>query len=106
MTGGGGYGNLLYRSYNSGVLESWLKDTRPDGERVYVHAYGDYKSADLVVESGRRTDGGSSYAEMADKTFYSGYPYGVQQYFYIVRLCRDKAGFDPCSDTVRTHRGL
>jgi hypothetical protein len=107
MTGGGGYGNANQSSYNTGVLQSWLKDTALDGERVYVNMYADYGSADFRVESGRRSDGGSSYARMADKSFTSTYPYGVAQYYYTVRLCRDKAySSDPCSDAYRTHQGL
>jgi hypothetical protein len=58
--------------------------------------------------SGRRSDGGSSYARMADKGFQSVYPYGVSQYSYLIELCRDKAlSLDPCSTAKRGwHAGL
>lgn len=107
MTGGGGYGNAIATTYNTGVLQSWLKDTVLDGERTYVNMYADLGNFDFAAQSGRRTDGGSSYARMADKSFMSAYPYGVAQYYYYVRVCRDKpwAG-DPCSDDTRVSQGL
>ena len=64
MSGGGGYGNAKQVDYNDGRLESWLKDTALDGERTYVRMYADYGSADFAAESGRRSDGGNSYARM------------------------------------------
>lgn len=108
MSGGGGYGNANQVSYNDGVLQSWLKDTVLDGQRVYVNGYADYGSYDFPCQSGRRTDGGSSYARMADKSFTSAYPYGVAQYRYSIELCRDKPLiFDPCSEDKRGwHSGL
>ncbi|AXG12510.1 hypothetical protein [Intrasporangium calvum] len=106
MSGGGGYGNAVQLDYNDGRLESWLKDTVLDGERTYVHMYADYGSADFKRESGRRTDGGSSYARMEDKLFTTPYPYGIAQYLYTVRICRDKPWTDPCSDAYRQSRGL
>lgn len=108
MSGGGGYGNANQVSYNDGVLQSWLKDTVLDGQRVYVNGYADYGSYDFSFQSGRRTDGGSSYARMADKSFTSAYPYGVAQYRYSIELCRDKPLiFDPCSEDKRGwHSGL
>lgn len=105
MSGGAGYGNLVYSNYNHGVLQVWLKDSKLDGKRIYAHVYADYKS-DFTVESGRRTDGGATFARMADKSFASAYPYGVQQYFYTVELCRDEPFLDPCSDSKRYHQGL
>lgn len=107
MTGGGGYGNANYVNYGTGNLQSWLKDTVLDGERVYVNVNGSYGQNYLNAQSGRRSDGGSSYARMADKAIYSPYPYGVSQFYYTVRICRDKpfAG-DPCSDDYRTNQGL
>lgn len=34
VAGGAGYGNAVSTSYNSGVLQSWLKDTMLDGART------------------------------------------------------------------------
>ena len=106
MSGGGGDGNAKQVDYNDGRLESWLKDTALDGERTYVRMYADYGSADFAAESGRRSDGGNSYARMADKSFTTAYPYAIAQYLYTVRICRDKAWTDPCSDDCRQSRGL
>lgn len=107
MTGGGGYGTTAFQSYAQGNLVSTLKDTVLDGERVYVSLYGTYGSNSSNTESGRRADGGSAYARMADKSIISPYPYGVNQFFYTLRLCRDRAGLpDACSDAYRTNQGL
>jgi hypothetical protein len=106
MTGGGGYGSIAGVDYNTLVLRSTLKDTVLDGQRVYVHGYGNY-TCDFVFESGRRTDGGSSYAAMADRYWDSCYPYGVGQYQYLIELCRDKPlAADPCSEDKRGWHGL
>jgi hypothetical protein len=107
MTGGGGYGTTAYQSYARGNLVSVLKDTALDGQRVYVSLRGSYGSNYSNNESGRRSDGGSAYARMADKAIYSPSPYGVNQFYYTLRLCRDKAGAgDPCSTAYRVHSGL
>lgn len=108
MSGGGGYGNAVQTGYNTGTLQSWLKDTVLDGERIYADGYANYGNYDFGFQSGRRSDGGSSYARMADKGFLSVYPYGVAQYSYQMELCRDKPlNLDPCSDDKRGwHAGL
>lgn len=60
----------------------------------------------IGVQSGRRSDGGNTYALMADKTFYAEYPKGVGAYTYYVKVCMDRSwSFDPCS-SVRSHAGL
>lgn len=106
MTGGGGYGSISQVDFNTLVLKSTLKDTVLDGQRVYVHGYGNY-TCDFPFESGRRSDGGSSYAAMADKNADSCYPYGVAQYQYQIELCRDKpSATDPCSDDKRGWHGI
>lgn len=106
MSGGAGYGSISGVNYNTGVLKSTLKDTVLDGQRIYVYGWADY-NCDFALESGRRTDGGSSYSTMADKNFWSCYPYGVGQYSYLIKLCRDKPNAtDPCSDDVRGWHGL
>ena len=106
MTGGSGYGNLVSTSYSSGRMETWLRDSRLDGKRIYAHIYADYGNADFARSSGQRADGGTSYARMSDTNFYSSSPYGVQQYYYRVELCRSEPLADPCSDTKRYHSGL
>ncbi len=108
MTGGGGYGQANYRSFDSGLLKSTLRDTQLDGQRIYAHGSGSAGPRDKIsFESGRRTDGGSAYAAMADKIFYSAYPKGVGNYTYILELCRDKPfNLDPCSDDKRGPSGL
>ena len=106
MSGGGGYGGISQKDYNHGTLVSTLKDTVLDGQRTYASGYADY-ACDFTFESGRRSDGGSSYARMADKTFTSCYPDGVAQYTYQIKLCREKAyGIDPCSDDKRGWHGI
>lgn len=108
MTGGAGYGNANYRTYESGLLQSWLRDTQADGQLVYVHGSGSAGPRDKIsFESGRRSDGEAAYARMADKIFYSAYPKGVTSYTYIIELCRDKPfALDPCSDAKRGPSGL
>ena len=72
MIGGKGYGTAT--GVTEGTLKSTLADTKAEGERVYVDLYGYYYQGTtlkyIAAESGRRTDGGSSYAAMADKKFY------------------------------------
>jgi len=106
MSGGAGYGSISSVNYNTGVLKSTLRDTVLDGERIYARGYADY-TCDFTFESGRRADGGSSYAAMADRNFTSCYPYGVGQYSYQIELCRDKPYVpDPCSDDKRGWHGI
>lgn len=104
---GGGYGSVSYVSYNHGRLYSYLSDTRVDSMRTFVNVLGTHgANSSIGVQSGRRSDGGISYAKMADKDFYSEYPYGVGQYYYYVKVCMDRSfAFDPCSTTI-THSGL
>lgn len=104
---GGGYGTLSYISYNHGRLYSYLSDSRVDSMRTFVSVQGTYGPNESTgVQSGRRSDGGTAYAAMADKDYYSGYPYGVGQYYYYVKVCMDRSyALDPCSTPV-THSGL
>lgn len=106
VTGGAGYGSTAQTGYNKGVLHSWLRDTKVDGARTYARGYGD-ASADFAFESGRRSDGGSAFAKLADKAFTSPYPYGVAQYRYQMRVCMDLPWkLDPCSAVTNWHYGL
>lgn len=107
ITRGAGYGSLSSTSYNSARLRSYLKDHRVDSMRTYVDVYGNYGNYDIGTQSGRRSDGGASYALMADKTLNSAYPYGVQQYSYQVKVCMDRSkALDPCSSPNSWHSGL
>ena len=110
MTGGGGYGSSVQTGYSTGKLTgTYLKDTATGDGRVYVKNNatgpgGSYFSS----ESGRRADGGASYANMGESPFSSGGTgWGVASFSYTIKLCRDKPFEpDPCSDTKRSHQGL
>lgn len=102
MSGGGGYGNLVYGT-TSYTLQSWLRDTKVGDGRVYSHVRVTRKS-DLSVysylSSGQRTDGESSYARMADKN--QTLDNGTGTFRYRVETCRTATLNDPCSDDKRT----
>lgn len=63
-----GYGSFVATGYNGAKLTSTLADLHKDGTRTYTSAKG-YGSGDYVgVQSGRRSDGGTAYARMYDRT--------------------------------------
>lgn len=104
---GGGYGSATATAYSQGRLSSYLSDSRRDGMRTFVDLYGTSgPQSGIGTQSGRRSDGGTAYAKMADQYFYAEYPKGVGQYYYYVKVCMDRSwSFDPCSST-RTDAGL
>jgi hypothetical protein len=110
MTGGSGYGSAVSTGVSTGKLTgTYLKDTATGDGRVYVSLYADGPGTSYFGgESGRRTDGGSSYASMGESNFSSaGSGWGVASFYYTIKLCRDKPlTGDPCSDDKRSHQGL
>lgn len=101
MTGGGGYGSLdLYST--SVNLNSALRDTKVGDGRVYAKV-AIYNSKGLFVNltSGQRSDGESSYAWMADKSY--ALPQLIGNYDFTVRTCRSATLQDPCSTDTRRY---
>ncbi|NLT55599.1 MAG: hypothetical protein GXX79_13770 [Actinomycetales bacterium] len=101
MSGGGGYGNIIYGGVDY-KLQSWLRDTKVGDGRVYAHVRVTRKSDNSVfhyLSSGKRSDGESSYARMADKTGYL--DNGTGTFRYRVDTCRSVTLNDPCSEDKR-----
>jgi len=87
-------------------MYAMLRDNLVDGMRTYAQANGNYGQSVIQVQTGRRADGGSAYARMEDKHFFSEAPYGVAQYRYLVKVCMDKdLQPDPCTYGT-SHQGL
>lgn len=84
---GQGYGNFYRTGYNTAKLTSTLADMRKDGTRTFSDAKGYAPNKYFGVQSGRRADGESWYARMADKTGYSGG--AMVGYTGYVKICQD-----------------
>jgi hypothetical protein len=96
LTRGGGYGSIDHYSYDKAVLRSTLADFRADGMRTFVYSYSN--AGNGRVESGRRDDGGTTYARMSDKYLTAPYPTSAGQYSYYAKVCMDRSwADDPCS---------
>lgn len=96
-TAGAGYGSVSGTGWDGMTIYPWLKDTRTDGVRTYAEAQtsGNYGK----VQSDRRADGGSTFANMANKTTYTGGYTGGQ--YTTVKVCMDWSWHsDPCSGKV------
>lgn len=99
-TRGGGYGRVDVTASNRATLKSTLKDHRVDSMRTYATTGGSLGTKDAVrAESGRRSDGGTSYVRMKDKHMYSMYGTYIRQYHYwSTKVCMDRSwAKDPCS---------
>lgn len=99
----GGYGNLNYGS-TSVTLQSWLRDTSVGDGRVYAHttiARDSNGSVFVYLNSGKRSDGESSYARMADQGV--SLDNGSGAFHYTVQTCRSVTLNDPCSRDKRTN---
>lgn len=84
---GKGYGTLSAYGWNSARLTSWLADTKLDGTRTFVSARAYGNNDAVAVQSGRRTDGESWYAQMATKY---GYAAGSTTGWYgNAKVCQD-----------------
>lgn len=71
MNQGQGYGNAWLGDIHNAKLGSTLRDMRTGHGRTYaaLTGYGQYPQ--FTLQSGRRADGGSTYATMATKTYSS-----------------------------------
>jgi hypothetical protein len=97
---GKGYGSFARTGYNEAKLTATLADMLPDGGRTFSDAKG-YAPGGLFfgVQSGRRADGGSTFARMADKYGYSGG--AMAGYTGYVKVCQDRSWKpDWCSGSV------
>jgi len=96
---GKGYGSLDRINYNQARLKSVLADTRRDGTRTFSSAKGSNGKQTFSVQSGRRADGQSTFAAMADRYgTSSGAMIGFRGY---VKICQDvNLSLDWCSNEV------
>jgi hypothetical protein len=84
---GQAYGTFSRSGFNGASLASELRDISRDRTRTYVEGRG-YGSGDYVaVQSGRRDDGGSTFAAMTTRY---GYAAGSTSGFIgYVKVCQD-----------------
>lgn len=96
---GQGYGTFSRSGYNQVRLTSTLSDTRADDTRTFVSGKGYGANDAFSVQSGRRDDGGRSFARMVDRYGYSsGAMIGHRGY---IKVCQDvKRAPDWCSREV------
>jgi hypothetical protein len=96
---GKGYGSLARINYNQARLKSVLADMRRDGTRTFSSAKGSNGKQTFSVQSGRRSDGQSTFAAMADRYgTSSGAMIGFRGY---VKICQDVSNApDWCSGEV------
>jgi hypothetical protein len=84
---GQGYGTFARTGYNDATLRPWLRDTRRDKTKTYTEARAYGNNQAFGVQSGRRPDGASSFARMADR---KGYSSGAMVgYRATVKVCQD-----------------
>ena len=107
-TRGGGYGTVSSVAWNKAELRSRLKDHRVDSMRTYAQTNAARGTSDfLMAQSGRRSDGGSTYAAMSPKTLTASYGHGVSQYRWTTKVCMDRSlANDPCTSPNATVQGL
>jgi hypothetical protein len=94
---GQGYGQVDFLTFNDGRLQPWLRDSRVDNMRAYTQLYASKGPGDaFAVESDRRADGGTTFADMANKSFSRSS--SISAYSYTIYVCADKnLATDPCS---------
>lgn len=98
---GAGYGSLNSENLATARLISYLSDDRVDNMRTFVSVEGSGGG----IQSGRRSDGGRTFARMADQTRSGLFP-TTQSYYYLVSVCVDvPQALDSCSNGVG-HDGL
>lgn len=98
---GQGAGSFTRVSTSSARLSTSLRDVRVDGTRTFMDAKGYAAGGKYFgVQSGRRSDGGSTWATMATKYGYSG---GVMSgYTGYAKTCQDRPSApDWCSTEVK-----
>lgn len=106
MNGGKGYGATKPSGLYEATLISTLADTKTGDGRIYAKTAGTMSGASVVITSGRRADGGSSFARMSDVTSGTGSRTVYQYSTWTTQLCRDvPLQIDPCSDDIRSTRG-
>lgn len=107
MSGGKGYGTMNDAGLQYAGLQASLADTKTGDGRVFARGEGFMPdgSGSVEVQSGRRADGQSKFAAMAYQKTYTGSRTVHQFTRWTVNLCRDKPGFDPCSDAQRVRNG-
>jgi len=95
---GKGYGTFSAYGYNQVKLTATLADMTKDGTRTFVSGKG-YGGDDYVsVESGRRADGGNTFASMATK--YGTAAGSTSGFTGYVKVCQDVSlSPDWCSST-------
>lgn len=94
--GGQAAGSLTKVNASQVKLASQLTDNKTNGDRAYVTVRGIGAFGDGNVESGRRDDGGTSWANMSPKYMYGT---GAAGFTFYVKVCEDDSGRpDPCSD--------
>jgi len=87
----------LYRVGWDGLrLESELTDELVDGMRTYAEGQANRGTfVHVKVQSGRRTDGGSSWATMVTETSYAGA--SLAGTYATTKVCMDRSwALDPC----------
>ncbi|MGO1974748.1 MAG: hypothetical protein ACTH2Q_17465 [Propionibacteriaceae bacterium] len=96
---GQGKGSLAWVGLNKVELKSSLRDYRSGHGRTYADARASKSGNSHKLQSGRRADGGKSFAAMAVKSkLISGSSAGFKGQ---VRVCQDiKLSPDPCSGWV------
>jgi hypothetical protein len=92
---GKGHGTFTSINGDQAKLTATLADLRRDDSRTFAVGRATSEIADINVESGRRTDGESNFAAMADQVRNS--PARTVGWKATVRLCQDKPGLDWCT---------
>ena len=97
---GKGYGGVTVNS-SSAVLVSYLADMTLDDGRTYANLRATSSTKGTAnKESGRRSDGGNTFARMSDQTL--SLSNSSIFYAFYVKICQDKSfSGDPCSNEVR-----
>ncbi|MFN8074082.1 MAG: hypothetical protein U0Q15_01535 [Kineosporiaceae bacterium] len=92
---GQGYGKVA--SVSGGgikLYDVYLRDVRTGGGRTYGEANATGSDAYVRVKTGLRSDGGSSFALMAEKTAYAGVS-STAGWYTTVKVCQEKGLLKP-----------